>query len=116
VIALFKFAVAVAVGLVYACAHGKCWGRVSGFFRSVSEGRVDEDTRKVRINLCKLCDIYYAPLGTCGSPLHRFPELGCHCFVEIKAGQQTNCWICDHTEGARSGWGRLDSFPFKRHE
>ena len=69
-----------------------------------------------RLSVCRKCPMYFAPLGTCGSPLFSFNIegfRGCHCHCETKAGTKTNCPAYDHFKGRTIvGWpAALNSFP-----
>ena len=62
-----------------------------------------------RLKHCLKCPVYYAPLGTCGSPLHKDAKdhtgkpMGCFCFMEYKAATRCNCWLYDESVGVM-GW------------
>lgn len=58
-----------------------------------------------RNNRCRVCPIYYKPLGTCGSPLDPSLEaLGCWCQTETKNRfLLSDCWLRANTNGEH-GW------------
>jgi hypothetical protein len=57
-----------------------------------------------RIAHCEQCALYYAPLGTCNSPLADSPEMGCWCHMKTKAQDpKATCWADDNTD-LNIGW------------
>jgi|GEM_PF-2438822 len=69
--------------------------------------RVDDRTARARLGVCRLCPIYWKPLGTCGSPLAADPQLGCWCNMEEKVKfRGATCWLDDELgdDAAPLGW------------
>lgn len=82
-----------------------------------TQSEVSEDLAHARmVEGCLQCPMFYAPLGTCGSPLVPSPVqglTGCFCHCATKAKTKTNCTAYDHYRGVSIiGWYRgLNSFP-----
>lgn len=99
------------------------WKTASGIRTALKSAKekptIVPEIKDARLKHCReKCPIYYAKLGTCGSPFMRkdwkkpTEPLGCFCHMETKAGTECNCWLYDQTEGEH-GWPHgLNSHPF----
>lgn len=68
----------------------------SGFRR---EAKVNDEVYEQRMETCRNCPLYFAPLETCGSPLADDPSLGCWCFNPKKARiAKATCWMREKTD------------------
>lgn len=90
------------------------------------ETTLGPDIAQLRLHHCATrCPIFYAPLRTCGTPLHGAgymllhpdTQFGCWCHMPTKARGVCNCWLYDmvqgRTDGSFSGWPHeLNSAPF----
>lgn len=79
------------------------------FFTGLARGRgikVSAELQQTRLEACRTCPIYYAPLQTCGSPLGPDPELGCYCFMPSKSEwEQARCWLDEEQiADGEAGW------------
>ena len=69
--------------------------------------RASPDMMAARLQVCRLCPVYWPPLGTCGSPLAKDAKLGCWCQMDEKVKfSDATCWL-DYELGddaAPLGW------------
>jgi hypothetical protein len=84
---------------------GRAVGLWFGWLRGGS--RAPKATAEARLFVCRLCPLYWQPLGTCGSPLAKDPKLGCWCQMaeKVKFAEAT-CWLDDELgeDAAPLGW------------
>jgi len=110
---VIKFVIAAGIGWWHACRHqGQCLSKVLDFWRAMRQEKVSDWMAGERMKRCEKCKVFYAPLGTCGSPLSKTSHMGCFCIMSIKARRKTNCHIYDATRGEINPWGSLNSWPF----
>lgn len=105
-----EFALAVAVGAVALARRGTLnpWMRLQSLWWDFQRPKVSIDLFDRRLETCRRCPIYYAPLQTCGSPLKRYagvPKevslIGCWCHMPTKARREANCWRYEELCAAR---------------
>lgn len=68
--------------------------------------RVSAELCRARLESCRKCPIFFAPLQTCGSPLQDGPRVcgrqpGCYCFMPLKARYECNCWLWEEIQDHR---------------
>ncbi len=81
---------------------------------------VPDELVQARLEICRQCPVFFAPLQSCGSPLReimrrirRLPKLpvGCLCHLPTKARLHENCWAYDERL-PDLGWpAAINSFP-----
>lgn len=67
-----------------------------------------------RLETCRKCVLFYAPLQTCGSPLNRdWPDGGCWCNQEFAARvPEKTCWLDDELgHDSNAGWNAAGVSP-----
>lgn len=118
-----KFLTALLLAGAYQCrtAPRRCLDGAVAALRALfgRQERVGIRLKQVRLAHCQeCCPVYYAPLGTCGSPRAANPEAGCHCYMPLKAGTRCNCWLYDNGHGTTAyGWDTdLNSFPYPNQD
>ena len=94
-----RFIIAIAIGAAY-----EAWSfvreRSAGLWLSLTGQvpRVPPKVYQARMEVCRQCPVFYAPLRTCGSPLRRGSRVrnhpaGCSCYMPFKAKFECNCWL-----------------------
>ena len=84
---------------------GKAFGLWFGLFHG--KAFVSKEIAAFRLETCRKCPVFYAPLETCGSPLRKESRgLGCYCFQPVKVRLcDATCWLDDNIEpGYSGGW------------
>lgn len=105
---LLRFIAALVVAAV-----ARSWYGARGIWTALfnRSRHVAPELKRQRLGICRNCHVYYAPLQTCGSPLARDSSSGCHCFMPLKSGTWSNCWLSERGV-ENSGWLRsMNSFP-----
>jgi hypothetical protein len=60
---------------------------------------------KARLEHCRQCPLFFAPLQTCGSPLDGDGNYGCYCYMPVKAREKdATCWADETTPELEIGW------------
>lgn len=78
---------------------GGARGAVSALWRKPTE------LTERRTRACRLCEMYYEPLGTCGEPGHTVDgqPVGCWCYVALANRlPDKDCWA--RARGLEAGW------------
>jgi hypothetical protein len=62
-----------------------------------------------RVKKCLKCPVFDSRRLTCGSPFSTHPELGCYCFMPIKAKMNSaTCWLDENSDGSTEyGWKEI---------
>lgn len=88
----------------------------------LSRQNASEDDYKRRRGTCAGCPIYNRHFQSCGTPGNRYfdpkdgvdKEIGCYCFMPIKAATDCNCWAYELTSG-QAGWPEsLNTWKIKK--
>lgn len=91
------------VAALTVAAVNDSWEKVKGIKEAMgAKQAVPDVVKQARLVTCPNCPIYFAPLGTCGSPLLPKPKFGiprgCFCHLEAAAGTRHDCWLFEHPE------------------
>lgn len=110
-----QFIAALAVAATY-----ELWKQASGIWKALgTRQRVSDELKQDRMGVCRTCDLFFQPLGTCGSPLqkHKGPGIrpGCFCHMGTASGVLHDCWKFEM--GREGGWpAELNSSYILKHE
>jgi hypothetical protein len=72
--------------------------------------RVPMEMRQRRLEICAQCPVYHAETGQCGKPGRTWKrdgqseQMGCMCFMKLKAWGRVNCWLWDTIGENPYGW------------
>ena len=80
----------------------QAWGVITAIL--TTDDPVNEKIITERLNTCARCPVFYGPMKTCGSPRSADPDLGCWCYMPVKARTRANCWLYD--QRLPGGWHR----------
>jgi hypothetical protein len=99
---ILRFIAAVTVAIFFSLIRwDRPWRRASDAWRllraSLGQPKVHPLVFQARMAACKKCPVFYAPLRTCGTPIHKADaDLGCWCALEAKNRlQAASCWARD---------------------
>lgn len=110
---------ALATDIFDRAAYRRIWRALSLWWGAMDKGeRVDEDEYDRRMNACRSCSLWFAPLQTCSSPLKKgASDLGCWCHMPTKSRlAEARCWLEESELSPPSGWrseGALSDPPSK---
>ena len=116
----FRFLTALAVAAAFSSSNPRrAWRRAREAWWLIwgmldAGDRVSGGCHDARMTTCQSCPLFYARLGTCGSPLKdELRDLGCWCHMDFKAwSKDARCWLDQH---ARSENGEPDPHGWEAH-
>jgi hypothetical protein len=87
------------------------WRAVYVWINFHYEPKAGSELAEARFKACAECPVYYAPLSTCGSFLHKdLRPLGCKCFLPaLTQLEHGHCWIDDHFPDNSYGWATVQA-------